>query len=80
MKEFMSNFEFKAQNLKVFSRDASVAQLVKHLALGFGCGLNLRVVRSSPVSDFVLSAVCWRFSLPPYLPLPLVLACSLSNK
>ena len=35
---------------KYMGRGSWVAQLVKHLALNFGSGHDLRVVKSSPVS------------------------------
>ena len=55
-----------------------MAQLGKHLTLGFGSGHDLRVARSSPTLGSVLSEVSAWDSLPLPLPLPLVLSLSLS--
>ena len=60
-------------------RSAWVVQLVKHLTLGFGSGLVLRVQRSSHTHW----GVCLRVALPRPLPLPAVmlsLSPSLSNQ
>ena len=48
---------------KSYKRRAWVVQTIRHLTLDFGSGHDLRVMRSSPVSSSVLSAVCLRFPL-----------------
>ena len=42
------------------TRVALVSQLVKHPNLGFGSGHGLRVLRSSPELDYMLSVECAR--------------------
>jgi len=59
---------------QIIHHGAWVAQLVKHLILGFGSGHDLRVMRSSPMLGSALTMESALDSFP--LPFPLPPLCS----